>query len=220
MTKSLLIYFLILPFWLQSQTGLYSSLDGGALSGGISSIAVDTIENKLYVAGSHMYIGGILSPYKAKWNGINWDSIPELPQSIQHFQYIDTVLHAYGGAGIWKKQNGQWSEVASVNGINGVTGIEKYNGKIVIMGFFDSLNHIPFHHFAQYDGTNITTFSNDLIWPLYEGEFSSSAVFNNELYVGGYFVDTSGEFKEHHEMERDSVDIGRHQDHRFICKGV
>ncbi|MCW3071119.1 MAG: hypothetical protein JWO44_1009 [Bacteroidetes bacterium] len=183
---------LIIPVWLYGQTGLYKPLGGGMYNGTVWSLAVDSTDNTLYMAGVFNLLGGYVSDYVAKWDGTTWDSIPQLPNSIKHFQYIDGTLYAYGDQSIWKKNAGTWTEIASVTDYNGITGIAKYNGNIVIMGSFDSLNTVPLNYFAQYDGSNLLTFSNHMIWPMYGGNFSTAVVYNNELYVGGLFTDTTG----------------------------
>jgi hypothetical protein len=195
MKRIVVIFLFIAPVWLFSQTGVYKPLGGGMYTGGVSSLAVDSTDNTLYLAGSFSLLGGSVSGYVAKWNGTIWDSIPELPNTITHFEYIDGVFYAYGDQSIWKKSGGIWTEIAVVNGYNPIAGIIKFNGNLLIMGGFDTLNTTPVHHFAQYDGTNILPFSNDSIWPMYEGGFSTAAVYNNELYVGGFFVDTTGDLK-------------------------
>jgi len=195
MKKIILVTMLIIPVWLYSQTGLYNPLGGGMYNGTVWSLAVDSTDNTLYMAGVFNLLGGYVSDYVAKWDGTIWDSIPQLPNSIKHFEYLDGILYAYGDESIWKKTGGVWTQIGVVNGFNPVAGIVRFNNKLLIMGAFDSLNSVPFHHFALYDGTNLLPFSNDSIWPMYEGGFYSAAVYNNELYVGGFFVDTTGELK-------------------------
>jgi hypothetical protein len=192
MKNSLTFIVFIIPAWLLSQTGLYQPLGNGMYNGMVNSIVVDSSDNKLYLAGSFNLLGGSISGFVAKWDGSTWDSIPELPNTITTFKYLDGELYAYGDQSIWKKDAGIWSEIASVNGFQGVTCIEKYNGNLIIMGSFDTLNGQKFNCFALYDGSNLFPFSNYMSWPINGRYFKTAAIFNNELYVGGMQADSSG----------------------------
>jgi hypothetical protein len=189
MKKILLIFLFILPVWLKGQTGLYQPLGGGAFNGTISSLTVDSTDNMLYVAGSFNLLGGNVSGNMAKWDGNIWDSVHGLPNSIDHFAFLEGELFAYGSKSVWKKTSGTWSLIATTNN-QSVTCLVKYNNKLLIMGGFDTLNGQNFNSFALYDGTNLLPFSNYITWA--GRNFRTAVVYNNEVFVGGQIFDSTG----------------------------
>jgi hypothetical protein len=191
--KKLILILLIIPVWLHSQTGIYQPLGGGSYNGAVWSLVVDSTDNTLYAAGSFNSLSGTVSGNMAKWNGNVWDSIQGLPNSIDHFAFLEGKLYAYGSTSVWEKEAGTWSLIAVTNN-QPVTCLVKYNGDLLIMGAFDTLNGQKFNSFARYDGTNLLPFST-YTWPLSGRDFRTATIYNNEIYVGGQIFDSTGSIR-------------------------
>ncbi|HUN81992.1 MAG TPA: immunoglobulin domain-containing protein, partial [Phycisphaerae bacterium] len=72
-----------------------------------------------------------------------------------------------------------------------VTGIETYNGELLVTGLFTSINGISLQRVARWDGSTWHPLGSGL-----DGSGASLAVFNGELIVGGNF-DTAGGVSAH-----------------------
>lgn len=184
------------PVYSYSQTGIYEPLGGGMTpSGTVFSITLDSANNELYVAGAFTSIGGLPIKHYAKWDGSTWDSIPEIASVyFGKFQYVGGELYAYYYDKLWKKISNVWTLIGTTNN-QAISCLVEYNGKLIVMGAFDTINGIPLNCFAQYDGVNFTPFSNYMTWPPTGRDFWSAVVYNNDLYVGGNHVDASGNIK-------------------------
>jgi hypothetical protein len=179
-----------------SQTGIYEPLTPGDNNADIfTRMVYFEPENRLYWGGGFTILGGDTIKYVAYYNGVKWDSIPELPSTkIYYFKLIDTTLYAFGEQ-LWKKTPAtNWTWITDFPHYMGATCVEHYQNELIIMGGFDSINGQYFPCFARYDGQSFSTFSTQT-WPINGRQFFTSCVYNNELYVGGQFVNQSGSIR-------------------------
>lgn len=131
--------------------------------------------NELYAAGAYYQIGGggVAEFYKViKWNGSAWSTVVTIPASY-------TLDGALGD----------------------IYSMIVYNNELYISGSFTSIDTLPTHHIAKWNGTNwsaVGTGINPEAYPICcfgdGSEYSyvkSLAVFDGALYAGGRF-DSSG----------------------------
>ena len=160
----------------------------------------------------------------AKWNGNDWTSAG--PEDSLYSIYIECMTvynnelyaagayYQIGGGGIAEfyrviKWNGSaWSTVVTIpagytldGALGDIYSMSVYNGELYISGSFTSIDTLPTHHIAKWNGTNwsaVGTGINPAAYPICcfgdGSEYSyvkSLAVFDGALYAGGRF-DSSG----------------------------
>ena len=175
----------------------------GNINDAINCFYEDTISGNLYIGGSFTKIGGLPIKFFAKWNGLNWDSVPTSSLFFANCITVNAlVTHngelyvggakgfslSRGGLAKWNGTN--WVSIGSgTNGI--VTSLIVHNEQLYVCGMFDSVGSIQANGLAIW---------NDSVWsdvhslPDY---FSPNSIVNiefykDELYIGGNFSGPDG----------------------------
>src|SRR6185437_5185869 len=159
---------------------------GKGTNGSIYALAV--YNGKLYVGGSFSLAGGISVQNVAVWNDTVWSN-PNggVNDVIDAFQVYKNKLYAGGYNNFYNWNDTTWSLTGG--GCNSsVSALAIYNGILYVAGSFDHVSDraLISYELAKWDGTNWST-----SWPTLASSVNSTpatlAVYNNELYVGGYF---------------------------------
>ena len=138
---------------------------GKGIYGKVYTMAV--YNNELYVAGQFSKVGDIATSNIAKWNGKVWSVV---------------------GSGVAKWENNSWNVVGS--GINDkVTSLCVYNGSLYACGKFTYAGLTSANYIAKWDGTSWTALGKGglSITDTSDPYATALAVFNDELYVTGFF---------------------------------
>ena len=163
-------------------------------------------DSEIFVGGAFSQAGTNFSKYIAKWNGINWDSLPDrFNGPINKFRIIDNNLYICGTfdsvgniacGGLIKWDGNQFSAVGNLVNFdttqggtqNNIADVIKYNNHIYIAG-----------NFYGTGGLNSIAYLDSGMWkPLQNGVngFNSFVFcmteFNNELYISGLFTKQEG----------------------------
>lgn len=125
-------------------------------------LAVDTVNDVLYVGGSFTTAGGISSKYIAKWDGTNWSAVPDFPDTcgpVGNFKIFDGKL--YAGAGYCSSPNpvdtylvaldlntNTWSAIFGPTDI--VWGLEVFDGNLWVGGSFRKIDTVVVNQIACY----------------------------------------------------------------------
>lgn len=151
--------------------------------------------NEMFVGGRFTMAGGLNARFVAKWNGFDWDSVGVGFNKVVRKLYVyNYELYAGGdftpkptnNSYIISKWNGtSWQAFSSPSGGNdpAVRDMINYNGDLYIVGEFTFPSYI-----GQFNGNSYSNLSTGLSWV-----GGSLAVFENELYVGGYFGNAGGQ---------------------------
>jgi hypothetical protein len=177
----------------------WSAVDGGVTGSMASVNCMAVYHNQLYVGGNFYFAGSssISTNCIARWNGVSWDSVggglnwyvtDMVVDSVNDILYVSGGFTGFGnticrGVAMWNDTN--WSPVGSgLDTLWGTQCLEMFNGELYAGGanvtvttFGDTINNI-----YKYDGTK---------WISVDGGANNTvmdlAVFNGNLYVGGYF---------------------------------
>src|SRR6476646_9723451 len=106
---------LVALFFVQtSKAQNWESVNGGA-NNGLGCIFTDTLNNTLYATGYFDSIGGIYSPYIAKWDGTSWSS---MGSGLTNFAGARHVFDIYNNKLVFVGAifNPVYTNVASWNG--------------------------------------------------------------------------------------------------------
>jgi hypothetical protein len=155
-----------------------------------------SFNNELYIGGFFLNAAGVNAPRIAKWDGINWAPVGGgFNNYVRKIYVFNGELYAGGdftlGSGnisvkyISKLVNNVWQALPYPTGggiYNTIRDFVNFNGDLYITGRFTSVPYI-----GKFNGTNYNSLGSGLS---YVGE--SMAVYNNELYVGGYFSSAVG----------------------------
>ena len=153
-----------------------------------------TFNNELFVGGGFFSAGGTTAYRVAKWNGLNWDSVGVgFNNTVNKLFVHNNQLYAGGeftpvpgnNSRLISKWNGNaWQPLPSPSGGNNpaIRDLTSYNGSLYVTGEFTSPSYI-----AKFNGNNYAALGSGLSWV---GE--CLIVFNNELYIGGYFSSAGG----------------------------
>ncbi|MBX7203990.1 MAG: T9SS type A sorting domain-containing protein [Bacteroidia bacterium] len=193
---------LILPSKLLAQNYpvKWYSVGGGLNTNGVI-YAMTTFNGDLYVAGSFSSAGGVTASNIAKWNGTTWSSLGSgFNKIVTGLTVFNNELYAVGvfdssgstPVSYVAKWNGSaW--VAFGSGLNsGVSKIIGYNNQLYIAGGFNSSNGSVPNYVAKWSGTGWVALGTGISQTGTGGQATSLAIFNNELYIGGYFTVAGG----------------------------
>lgn len=153
-----------------------------------------TFNNELYVGGMFSSVGSVNANRVAKWNGLVLDTVGVgFNDWVRKLYVYNNELYAGGdftpfpnnNSRIISKWNGTaWQAFANPSGGNypAVRDMVNYNGEFYIVGEFTSPSYI-----GKYNGSGYSSLGSGLSWV-----GGTLQVFNNELYVAGYFVSAGG----------------------------
>ena len=197
--------------WQTMSTGFWASYfvdgDGGAL-------ALSEYHNKLYCGGTFEGAGGVIfNPSHYAYNIAKWDTTDWYPmtQPADGFNSGGSALYVYhnnlyagnfadnatdssgtiAAQGIVRWNDTVFSAVGQLagdfppNGYFGAMAFTNFNNKLIVGGYFTSINGSPY---GTYNG--IASW-NDTVWGAMSNGFNdvvyALTVFNGELYAGGVF---------------------------------
>jgi len=201
--------------WLPMETGLFHAI----LPAGNSGIGFEYFEykNMTYLAGAFTTAGGTSGTDSthsakniAKWDGVEWKPIKRWGDGFyggagSMIEYNNNLIIGGGFSGcsdstfylpttsIAKWNDTVFSTIGSLysnhpSGNDYVQDICIYNNKLIVGGYFNSINGSPYGSYGY-----IATY-NDTIWDTLGSGFNAPvwalAVFNGELYAGGFFTAT------------------------------
>lgn len=156
----------------------------------------------LYLAGGFRSAGYVDAKFLARWNGSTWDTIPGgQPNDVvdgmilyNNDIYISGVFDSVGNipaSGIAKWDGASWSAIGNnfpfVTAWTGVIyQMEFYHGNLFVGGnFYDPQGNLCY--LAKWDGIAWEFLGGDLQCGF--GGIADMAVYNDELYVAGFFVE-------------------------------
>ncbi|MCH7535171.1 MAG: T9SS type A sorting domain-containing protein [Bacteroidetes bacterium] len=230
---------------------------GDPTPGAVSNFLI--YEDTLYVMGNFLNIGGVYSPYIAKYDGANWYSIPVLDSSedwgISSAVFYDGELHVGGNFNAGPNMSDlarfdgiSWKPIGTglSGGLTGVGTLHISDTSLIVAGLFYKSSGDPGNNIAAWDGSNWSDMDNGVLPAdvrevvLYDdylyicgqisylpdatpinrvakwdgqnwtnaappiminsvdsGTPSCMAIFNNELYLGGYFLTVDGDTMKH-----------------------
>ena len=159
----------------------------------------------LYLAGGFRRAGYVNSQFLTRWNGSAWDSIPGgQPNDVvdgmilyNNDIYISGVFDSVGSvaaSGIAKWNGASWSAIGNnfpfVTAWTGaVYQMEFYHGNLFVAGnFYDPQGNLCY--LAKWDGVVWQFLGADLQCGF--GGVADMTVYNDELYVSGFFVEGGG----------------------------
>lgn len=153
---------------------------------------------ELYVGGSFLKIGGVNTAGLAKWDGTNWTAV-NCPPGFNLYAmavykgelYIggDVALNCIVpnpfGYGIARWNGTQWDSVGGpVSGVITAMVVDTINNYLYVGGSITNVAGVPCFSVARWDSTNWTSPGG---FGITNGA-TSMCMFNNELYVGGYWT--------------------------------
>ncbi|MEO8087786.1 MAG: hypothetical protein ABI763_13245 [Bacteroidota bacterium] len=166
---------------------------GGGVTGGFGYVECMTVYNgSLYVGGDFSYAGGIPAQNIARWNGSQWDSVGSAFGALNGVPRVllaDTFNHALVAGGSF-----------SLAGGNLALGVAEWNdsswsglGNDTLIGIVD----LGIYHNELYGGHHFTNFYkwDGSSWNYLadvNNTITSLKVFNDELYIAGYFDSING----------------------------
>jgi hypothetical protein len=170
------------------------------ITNGPEILAVSVYNNELIIGGYSNNIGGLNIDHIGKWNGISWSAFPGTAFNSTVYAIIDfnnqLIVGGRYPATVSKWNSTAWSSIAvGITGgsmTNSVNAFVVFNGSLIAAGNFTNINGVSANNIAKWDGSSWSSLGSgiridsadyDIINALY--------VYNNELYVGGYF-DSAG----------------------------
>lgn len=182
---------------------------GAGIDDSISSFPQNTLcierwNSDILIGGAFDRVGSIASPYFARWNGTQWDTMfGGLPNNVvdgivtyNGELYINGVFDSIGNVsthGIAKWNGSSWESVAGNydfnNAQDGIRHMVFYHGNLYVSGFFrDQWGTLC--RLAKWNGSTWQFMINELQGGL--ATIQKMIVFNDELYVGGLFYNSDG----------------------------
>lgn len=175
---------------------------GGGLDFFAQALFADSISNKLYAAGNFGTANGHHASGIAAWDGITWDTLngglPNVVTTVTRYQnyiYVGgafTYLHApnIGKVNGFTRWNGaSFDSVGTFqNNYDGIVQLVVHNNLLYCFGNFDSINNVHTPLIAAWDEVNCIPIGFNLA----SGIWEDMCFFQNELYIAGNFVDSSG----------------------------
>lgn len=204
----------------KGQSIQYGTLGGGIDNwtyNAVTELYYDTLTKKLYAGGLFCLAEGKSVWGAAVWDGTKWDSLqggfsqfrgqvaPANAQAIQIWKIIGYKGKIYflgnfdwvngksqSRLGIWNGTTWEYPLPYSFSAGNYIKDMTVYNNELYACGMFTAIGTTTCNYIAKFDGINWQSVGN---MKKYFGENSPTQmnaieVFNNEVYVGGYFSDS------------------------------
>lgn len=171
---------------------------------GSSSVsAIERFGNDLVFGGTFTEVNSVSANRIAKWDGSTWSALGSgLDGFVSCMEVYNNELYVAGDftmAGgvsvshIAKWDGSSWSDVDG--GMTGSSGfihdMVVHDGKLYVCGQFGEIGGSTSDNFAYWDGTSWTGIN----YPHPESMFRSIAVYNNEIYLGGWDFDESNLYR-------------------------
>lgn len=184
--------------WDSVSSGFRVLPQGNAGASGARALAC--YNNDIYAGGYFISVEGKPIRYIARWNGAQWDSLPQSPNAaVSQLVVCNGKLYAFGifnkigtiscnKMAVWDGTS--WTPVWMPYYFDNIADICEYKGELYIGGniFYGSVGgNIDL---LKFDGSNWVPVGGGIKGGV--SDVSSLRVFNNELYVGGYFSKAAG----------------------------
>lgn len=177
---------------------LSSAMKFQAQGGSYGARTLAYYKNHIYVGGGFNRMGGKTIKYIAKWDGTNWDSLPQSPNyGVDKLVSLNGKLYALGyfskigsincnSIAVWDGTT--WQPFTFPFNNYGLADITEYQGELYVGG--NIFNGSLPGGLVKFDGTNWSVVGQGIkgnsAW------VNALKVFNNELYIGGYFQKGDG----------------------------
>ncbi|MBL4657748.1 MAG: hypothetical protein JKX73_07085, partial [Flavobacteriales bacterium] len=160
------------------------------------------MSNTLYVGGNFEYAEGIRVNGTAIWDGTNWDSVGtgykdcnvtcgnQAMTMYQGALYVSMPSIGIFSGGIAKWNGVTWDSLG-LGVFGNVMDMTVYSDTLYVVGMFTNAGGLPAYDIAKWSGIN---WSNDFKHPFTSNliGITSIEVFQNNIYVGGLFNDSTG----------------------------
>ncbi len=195
--------------WSGSQWDSLSSgfhVAGQSLSGSQGARALAFYNNEIYAGGNFTNVQGKPIRYIARWNGLQWDSLPQSPNAgLDKLVVCNGKLYAFGAfnkigttncnkMAVWDGTN--WTPVWMPYNIPNIADVALYKSELYIGGNIHGAGSDPNNYdLLKFDGINWVPVGGGI-----KGGISfvnGLRVYNDELYIGGYFSKSAGNAGEH-----------------------
>ena len=157
------LLFIFLGFILSAQLNAQTWMPADTgLQSFLAAGKMEEFNGELYVTSSTPW--GDFPYYIGKWNGSSWATIP-----------------------------GELKPTSATSSSNHfVNRVGSYNGYLVAVGRFDSIDNVACHNIALWDGQQWTAVDTtrfvEAYLPGYEGQILDAVEYNGDLYIGGSFM--------------------------------
>ena len=152
------------------------------------AITMAFYKNHVYVGGCMNYADGKPIKYVAKWNGTQWDSLPQSQNScITQMTVINSKLYFIGYSTIIIWDGNTLSPIPLSPLIYDIKTVAEYKGELYVGCTSITTGE---GELMKFNGTTWSVVGQGI-----KGNFTwinALKVFNNELYIGGYFFKGSG----------------------------
>lgn len=170
---------------------------GGNIDGHqVQTLFADSTQHLLYAGGLFRSAGGIYTRNIAVLNGNNWDSLFNSSLTANPvrciYNFKDTIIATGFLLGNFNNGIAQWNGLfwdPMGSGINSAGWcFLQVNNELLVGGSFSQAGGQPAQRLAKWDGQNWLGY--DLPFRLNTGSIFSISKFNNDIFLGGNFIDT------------------------------
>jgi hypothetical protein len=174
---------------------------GQSNSGSNGARTLAFYNNEIYAGGNFTEAQGKPIRYIARWNGTQWDSLSQAPNaSVTQMVVCNGKLYVFGNfnkigtvncnkMAVWDGVS--WTPIWMPYSVAGFVDAVVYKGEVYVGGNILGAGSDPNNYdLIKYDGTNWVPVGGGI-----KGGVSfvnGLRIFNNELYVGGYFAKSAG----------------------------
>lgn len=185
--------------WDSLSSGFHVIGQNTASSNGARALAY--YNNELYAGGYFINVEGKPIRYIARWNGVKWDSLPQSPNAnVTQLVVCNGKLYAFGqfnriGTSLCNKiafwDGVSWTPIGMPYSIPYLADIAEYKGELYLGGNIHGAGSDPNNYdLVKFDGTNWVPVGGGIKGGV--SDVSCLKVFNNELYIGGFFSKAAG----------------------------
>jgi hypothetical protein len=117
--------------------------------------ALEIIDGDLYAVGEFTSIEGVAAPSVARFDGATWTAFGSgLPATAETIAWTGSEYYATTRSELWKRQahSDTWIKVADAGG-GFITDAIAWNGDLVLVGSFTSMDGAPAEFVARFDGS-------------------------------------------------------------------
>lgn len=186
--------------WYSLGDGIDSCSTCGTLTNGTWDMA--RFGSYLYIAGGFDWVGEIGAKNLARWDGVNWDTIPggQPNGSVGDIEVFNNELYICGWfdsvgnvptCGIARWDGSSWQDVGNYDfaASGDLAEMEFYHGNLYVGGLFDDPQSNSCR-LAKWDGSSWQFMTNDLTGSIVD--VRDFIVYDDELYVSGLFYQAAG----------------------------
>lgn len=163
----------------------WSGLGTGLGYDGVGAMAASS--NVLYVGGYFTNAGGVPANYIAQWDGTNWSALGSgLGWDVLAVTVSGNTVFA-GTESVWQWNGTSWTNLPQILGEEIISSVMVWGGALYAGGVFSP----PFGGNVQkWNGNAWSPAGNYLIDFWGQASAQAMVIFDNTLYMGGYFTQT------------------------------